>query len=169
MKYFFLSCCAVLFVWVNTSAQQENNVWAFGYGAGLNFSSGSPVAINTGMNSREGSASVSDATGQLLFYTEGYTIWDRNGNPMPNGTGLTPFATTFLPSPTASTVQGSVIVPFPGNDSLYYIFSMTAIETGTAALRLLLQPGQRGMPTAALAMSWRDRKVSLSTRRFRKE
>jgi gliding motility-associated-like protein len=136
MKCFFLSCFVLLICSGKTLAQPENNIWAFGYGAGLDFNSGVPVAINTNMNAREGTASISDASGQLLFYTEGFTVWDRNGNPMPNGTDLTPFATVILPSPTGSTTQGSLIIPLPGNDSLYYIFSMTCLEAGPSALRL---------------------------------
>lgn len=135
MRCFFLSCCALLFCFSKSSAQQ-NNIWAFGYGAGLNFNSGNPVAINTSMNSREGSACVSDASGQLLFYTEGFTVWDKNGNIMSNGTNLTPSVTGALSTPTSSTVQGSLIVPLPGSNNLYYIFSMTCIEAGAAALRL---------------------------------
>lgn len=136
MKCFFLFCFVLITCLDKTAAQQENNTWAFGYGSGLDFNSGGPVAINTNINAREGTASVSDAGGQLLFYTEGFTVWDRNGNPMPNGTNLTPFATAALPSPTASTTQGALIIPFPGNNSLYYIFSLTCLEAGPSAFRL---------------------------------
>lgn len=136
MKHFFLFCFLMLICSGVASAQQENSIWAFGSGSGLDFTSGSPAALSTSMEAREGTASVSSATGQLLFYTEGYTIWDRNGNPMPNGTNLTPFATTLNPSPTASSTQGSVIVPVPGSSSHYYVFSMTCLEMGAAAFRL---------------------------------
>ena len=136
MKHFFLSCLLMLICCSITFAQQENSIWAFGSGSGLDFTSGGPVALSTSIDAREGTASVSSASGQLLFYTEGYTIWDRNGNPMPNGSVLTPFATTLTPSPTASSTQGSLIVPVPGSSSHYYVFSMTCLETGPDAFRL---------------------------------
>jgi gliding motility-associated-like protein len=136
MKRFFLFCFALLLCYSETWAQQENHIWAFGNNAGLNFTNGSPVPFNTSMQSREGTASVANSTGQLLFYTEGSTVWDRNGSPMPNGTDLTPFATALVPAPTGSTTQGTLIVPVPGSHSRYYVFSMTCLELGTAALRL---------------------------------
>jgi gliding motility-associated-like protein len=103
---------------------QEGNVWIFGRNAGLDFNSGVPVPITSAIETIEGSASVCDASGQLLFYTEGSTIWDRNGNPMPNGTELTGLVFPNY-SPTASTTQSSLIVPLPGDPNLYYVFSLT--------------------------------------------
>ena len=32
--------------------------------------------------------SVSDSLGNLLFYSDGQTVWNRNHQTMPNGTGL---------------------------------------------------------------------------------
>jgi hypothetical protein len=88
--------------------------WYFGNGAGLDFSSGTPVAItNSPMTAVEGCASISDTCGNLLFYTDGDTVWDRNNNVMPNGTGL---------MGCWSSTQNSLIIPKPENDSLYYIF-----------------------------------------------
>ncbi|MBN4066090.1 PKD domain-containing protein, partial [Candidatus Amoebophilus asiaticus] len=53
-------------------------------------------------------------TGQLLFYTNGETVWDRTHNAMPNGTGLNgiQFST-----------QAALIVPIPNDTNLYYIFT----------------------------------------------
>lgn len=107
------------------SAQQEGHVWIFGSHAGIDFSSGSPVAVSSSIETIEGSASISDGNGQLLFYTEGSTIWDRNGNVMPNGTNLTGLAGPPGVSPTASTTQSSVIVPIPDSSGKYYVFSLT--------------------------------------------
>ncbi len=88
--------------------------WYFGNGAALDFSSGTPVPItNSAMTAEEGSASISDTCGDLLFYTDGDTVWNRNNQAMPNGTGL---------MGCWSSTQSSLIVPQPGNDSIYYIF-----------------------------------------------
>ena len=61
------------------SAQNEGNIRYFGYGAGLDFNSGSTVALIDGMlNTSEGCATISDNSGDLLFYTDGMTVYNRN-------------------------------------------------------------------------------------------
>lgn len=118
------------------SAGQYENVWAFGYGAGIDFNTANPVSIPTSMSGRgEACASVCNANGQLLFYTEGTKVWDRNHNVMPDGDGLTaPGALGFLQ--TGSSAQGAVIVPQPKHPGRYFIFSMTENEEGVNAGRL---------------------------------
>lgn len=109
----------VFFVLVSTAifAQGEANIWYFGDHAGLDFNSGSPVALTDGqMFTYEGCATISNANGQLLFYTDGITVWDRNHNIMPNGIGL-------LGHPSSS--QATVIVPKPNSNTIYYIFTST--------------------------------------------
>ncbi len=106
-------------------AQKEANIWYFGAGAGLDFNGGAPVPLTNGqLNTTEGCASIADRnTGQLLFYTDGITVWDANHNIMPNGTGLTG---------NPSSTQSGIIVPAPGNPDLYYIFTVPvgAVPTG---------------------------------------
>ncbi|MBU1718950.1 MAG: T9SS type A sorting domain-containing protein [Bacteroidetes bacterium] len=90
--------------------------WYFGGYAGLDFSSGSPVAVNDGQTNIESATlSVSDTSGTLLFYSDGYYIWNRNHQLMPN-------------SPLWSGLYGVgwtdqvVAVPQPGQENIYYIF-----------------------------------------------
>jgi gliding motility-associated-like protein len=110
------------------NAQLEASVWYFGRNAGLDFRGGNPVALTDGaLDTREGCATISDAMGNLLFYTNGYTVWDRNHNIMPNG--------NFLGGHDSST-QSSIIVPNPGNPDLFYIFT-------TPAIFMLGDPGLR--------------------------
>ncbi len=116
---------------------QQENIWAFGQTVGLDFNSGGPVAISTGITGfGEASASVCDDAGQLLFYANGVKIWDRNGNLMPNGDGLLDGDPGLAPLPptavdfTSSTTQGALIVPVPGTRHKYYLFSMTCAEMG---------------------------------------
>lgn len=109
-------------------AQQENK-WAFGMNAGLDFTTGNPVAFQTAMSGfGEGEASVCDANGQLLFYTEGSFIWDRNNNLMPGGSDLTGLTSATTYSVTSSASQGTLIIPMPGNTNRYYVFSLTSME-----------------------------------------
>src|SRR5690554_1130190 len=87
-------------------AQLEGANWYFGTYAGLDFTSGTPTSLFDGaLTTGEGCSSVSDNAGNLLFYTDGQLVYDRNHNLMPNGTGL-------LGHP--SSAMSSVICPKPG-------------------------------------------------------
>lgn len=99
----------------NLSAQNEFNNWFFGVGNGLNFSTPIPTQIlGSPINQTEGVASISDASGNLLFYTTGVVIYDRFNNLMLNGTGL-------LGDP--SSTQSSIIIKKPLSTSIYYVFT----------------------------------------------
>ncbi|MFN5370403.1 MAG: hypothetical protein ACK5B6_02975, partial [Bacteroidia bacterium] len=94
------------------------NNWYFGSNAGVTFASGAPVALTNGaLLTTEGSASISDVNGNLLFYTDGVTVWNRNHVAMTNGTGLHGHA---------SSTQSAIIVQKPGSTNLYYIFTADA-------------------------------------------
>jgi gliding motility-associated-like protein len=101
-------------------SQKQGNIWHFGNGNGIDFNSGEPVVILGGQTgtdavlNQEGCSSISDSAGHLLFYTGGKTIWNRNHQPMPNGSGLM--------GGTSST-QSSIIIPLPGSNSIYYVFT----------------------------------------------
>ncbi|MBL7787100.1 MAG: gliding motility-associated C-terminal domain-containing protein [Chitinophagales bacterium] len=93
----------------------ETNFWYFGINAGLDFSSGSPVPVTDGqLNVYEGTATMSDANGNLLFYTDGVQVYNRNHQLMPNGIGLTG---------NESTTQSALIIKQPDNDNIYFIFT----------------------------------------------
>lgn len=128
----FLFLCSA--IWCRA---QYQNVWVFGQNAGVDFNGPTPVAIQTNISGfGEANASVCDAAGRLLFYTEGYYVWDRNGNLMPNGNYLTPQSSTNSITPTTSTTQGVLIVPIPGSPYQYLVFSLTAAELGPNAGKL---------------------------------
>ncbi len=120
-KYSLLIVIAVLCSTIAGYAQYEN-VWVFGGNAGMDFNSGSPVGIYTSINSKEASASVCNRQGQLLFYTDGDNIWNRNHKKMPRGSDIVP-----SPYITWSTAQGALIVPAPGPPNKYYVFSLTEL------------------------------------------
>lgn len=109
-----------------TYAQRQNNWWYFS-NAAVDFNSGVPVSVSgSAMSTSEGSASVADRlTGNLLFYTNGIQIWNRNNQVMPNGSGLRG-GTALLTSST----NAALIVPRPGNANQYYVF--TADEQGNS-------------------------------------
>ncbi len=154
-KNYFFPLILVIFTFPVSLQAQYENVWVFGTktpgkkGAGLDFNSGSPVPIRSEMISREGNASVCNPKGQLLFYTEGDTVWSSNGTKMPNGIGLTglpssvllPNGTNFATPPTSSTAQGALIVPMPNDEDKYYVFSLSNfVEYKTAKTFAPLTP-----------------------------
>ncbi len=97
-------------------AQREAAMWYFGDHAGLDFNSGSPVAVTNGqLNTAEGCTSISDKNGNLLFYTDGSVVFDKTHQIMPNGSGLLGHK---------SSTQSAIIVPKPNNPSIYYIFTV---------------------------------------------
>ncbi|MBS1584641.1 MAG: gliding motility-associated C-terminal domain-containing protein [Bacteroidetes bacterium] len=113
-------------------AQKQNNVWAFGIGCGFDFSSGSPVLLQTKMGTSEGCAAVSDSQGHLLFYSDGNRVYDRNNDTMPHGKGLLGntggWATNY-----GSSTQGVTIVPIIDDPYRYYVFTTDCIESLTPA------------------------------------
>lgn len=112
--------CITLMLWlcpdIHVHAQTKRIWhWYFGNRAGVDFSSGVPVADTSGqLVSVEGCASISDTAGNLLFYTNGETVWNRNHAVMQNGSGLSGFV---------SSIQSSLAVPRPGSPSEYYLFT----------------------------------------------
>jgi gliding motility-associated-like protein len=101
---------------INSFSQKQNNIWYFGANAGLDFSSGSPQALtNSAMYQVEGTASMSDTLGNLLFYTDGITVWNKNHVQMSNGNGLLG---------NSSSTQSALIVPQPLHCGIYYLFTV---------------------------------------------
>ena len=96
-------------------SQNENKKWYFGIWAGLDFMNSPPTPLTGSLNTSEGCASIANAAGGLLFYTDGITIWNQTHAVMANGTGMLGHS---------STTQSSIIVKQPGSPNLYYVFSL---------------------------------------------
>ncbi|HXP51471.1 MAG TPA: T9SS type A sorting domain-containing protein [Bacteroidia bacterium] len=95
--------------------------WYFGDKAGLDFSSGTAIKDTTGqMNVWLGCISISDTNGKLLFYSDGHKVWNRNHIVMPHGMNLYKYG--------GIEASQLLVAPMPGNDSLYYLFSIDYIQ-----------------------------------------
>ena len=93
--------------------QQVANFWYFGDNAGINFTPQPPVAVTDGQTrAPAGVAGISDRNGQNLFYTDGYTVYDRQHIVVDNSIG----------GDNAST-QSSLVIPFPDDETMFYIFT----------------------------------------------
>ena len=113
----------------NSFVPNETHIWHFGSFAGIDFNCSPPLPINGGLTSIhntsawEASSAISDANGNLLFYTDGVVIFNKKHNITPNGSGLTGHG---------SSAQ-CMIVPQPESDSLYYVFTNDIYGAGNMA------------------------------------
>jgi hypothetical protein len=97
-----------------------NENWVFGKHARLNFST--PILTawdDTLIDTSEGCACISDASGTLLLYTDGQTVRDGAGNVRASGLEGNP-----------SSTQSAIIVPDPGNTARYYVFTADGTTGG---------------------------------------
>ncbi len=113
-----------------TFGQSTNKMWAFGWGAGLDFNTTPPSPFLSAVASLEGVASVSDASGKLLMYTYGDTVYNSLHKPMPNGGGILGTATM------GSCTQGSLIIPKDNRNKQFYVFSLEGLSDGLYTGRL---------------------------------
>ena len=113
--------------------QNEASYWYFGQNAGLRFdaTTGTVTGITDGqINTLEGCTSISDENGNLQFYTDGQTVWNRNHQIMANGDY---FGGTGLLGDPSSTSSG-LIVPKPEDPTQYYIFTVDEPHHENAAV-----------------------------------
>ena len=99
-------------------AQYEAANWYFGEKAGIQFdvNTNAVSALSNGkLNTKEGASSISDEFGNLLFYTDGTTVYNRNHEVMENGTNL-------YGNP--SSTQSAIVVPKPKSDTEFYVFTV---------------------------------------------
>ena len=116
--YFLLSINFCVF------SQEEASNWYFGENAGIQFANdGSITVLNDGqLNTIEGCSSISDSNGNLLFYTDGITVYNRQHTILNNGFGL-------LGDPSSS--QSAIVVPKPNDPDIYYIFTVGSNQSQT--------------------------------------
>ncbi len=124
-----LVCLAILTISSTTHAQKQGNYWYFGNFAGLNFNTNPPTPLDNGMlNTQEGCATISDENGNLLFYTDGIKVFNKNHAIMSNGNNLTG-------DPSSS--QSGIIVPDPGNANRFYVFTVSAYSNSNLSYSIV--------------------------------
>jgi gliding motility-associated-like protein len=121
MRKFHYILIFTTFLSVPLLAQRETVNWYFGDKAGLNFNQGFPMVLTNGrLSTTEGCSTVSDANGDLLFYTDGSTVWNKNHSVMSNGVNL---------KGDLSSSQSALIVPNISNSDIYYIFTADVAQS----------------------------------------
>ena len=102
------------------AGRNETFNWYFGENAAITFNTpdGEPLAIQgSNLVTLEGTSSISDTNGHLLFYTDGVKVWNRLHqlmNPQQNLMGH------------YSSTQSAMIVRCPKSYNKYYIFTTDA-------------------------------------------
>lgn len=90
---------------------KTGNLWYFGDKGGLDFSTSPPTPIGNGQSSSDNnSATLCDAKGNLLLYTDGKQVFNRFHQPMPNGNIMN-----------GQLVFDAMIIPHPGQAGQYYV------------------------------------------------
>lgn len=111
-KNFFL--LFILTFFHPTWAQNETNYWYFGNNAGMNFSNGEfEVLFDGAMQTVAGCTTASDRDGNLLFYSNGQKVWNKNHQVMENGDGL---------SGEEGGIQNSIVIPKLNDPNTFYLF-----------------------------------------------
>lgn len=118
---------SIFFIAVQSFAQHYDN-WYFGRKAALNFKVNGTTPVpkaltNSALISDEATGSISDDSGNLLFYTNGTTVYNKLHQVMLNGDNL----------PGHISSSQLCIVPWPGNDKLFFIFTTGSIESNFAS------------------------------------
>ncbi len=97
-------------------AQRTANNWYMDDYVGIEFNSGYPIpTINGQVVFGSSSACISDTSGNLLFYSDGETVWNRNHQVMLNGAGL---------NGSKGAAQPALILKMPGSQTKYYLFTV---------------------------------------------
>ncbi|WP_165836443.1 T9SS type B sorting domain-containing protein [Taibaiella soli] len=129
--YRFVYICAVLLLLLCSTAfaQYENNNWAFGNKWGLSFATQPASFLPSQVYAPFRSATVSDANGNLLFYTNGTVVWDQTNNIMPHGDSIIHTNSAIFPDG-----GEAFIVPDPGNAAQYYVFTGPLLSSYSGSL-----------------------------------
>jgi gliding motility-associated-like protein len=127
MKKFYLYLVFLLLIGSPVFSQVEANNWVFGWPAsGIKFNPAPLTSFSSvgTFYSFRAAASISDARGKLLFYTNGQDIWGKNNNVILNG----------HISGNQNSNQGALIIPLPCDTNQYYFFYIT-YQTSVYELR----------------------------------
>lgn len=110
-----------------TGSAQEPERWIFGKNGGLNFIDNQTTPATYEVeNCYSATSSKCDANGNLLFYCDGRTIKDKDGNIMPGSENP-----VWPASPHVSMTIPSTIIPLANDTNRYYVFMFTPSDGNT--------------------------------------
>lgn len=121
-----LKLICLMFIVINSNpklfSQKETYNWVFGDSAAISFSADvqNPKALKGAViHQYEGTAAISDKNGNLLFYSDGVTVWNKNHEQISYGGAL---------KGNNSSARSAIIIPKPHSNRYYYCFTIDAFE-----------------------------------------
>ncbi|MCD4773896.1 MAG: hypothetical protein K8R41_10995, partial [Bacteroidales bacterium] len=115
--YFLLFFCTLSHFQSYSQPNKRTNFWFFGDRLALDFNSGVPIENTSCMIDSTGwgaTSTMSDTNGNLLLYSYGDSVWNRNNELMDYSYSNIEFI---------QGAQSAICMPAPGSDSLFYIFT----------------------------------------------
>lgn len=107
------------------------NVWYFG-DAGVDFnplfktpSTPAVPITDSQMDAPEGTATISDRNGNVILYTDGRQVWNKANTLVATDIGGDP-----------SSTQSAIVMPVPGDETLYYIFTTQATDNAAGTYQM---------------------------------
>lgn len=132
----------LIFIYCYSFGQRETENWYFGEKAGINFIDRKPNILNDGeLTTPKGSATISDKNGNLLFYTDGVFVFNKNHIGMEDG---------LLIASDKEVLQSSIIIPKPNEPSIYYLFTIK----NTNDVPILGEPIEPGLYYSIIDLSY---------------
>lgn len=126
MKKIYLPLICFVLIAASAFSQKEANHWKFGFGSALDFNT-DPVSVppsNFSFFAQNSSVSISDTNGNLLFFSDGSSIFNKNNTVMPNG---------FI-NANSNATHPIFAIPKPGAPDSYFFISNSNSNFGLNAL-----------------------------------
>lgn len=158
-KIILLTLCMAVSLFV--VAQKETYNWVFGYNSGLTWNTTRsvsltgllstasdvtlddlPASLATSISTLEGCFSLSDSDGNLLFYSDGMTVYNKNNVAMTNGTSMTG---------NSSSAQSGIIIPYPGSTNKYIAVTVGMTRANNLSYSVIDMSAQGGLGEVVLA------------------
>ncbi len=107
---------------------QSNNYWVIGRNCGIDFNTNPPTVDSSTTNPyflNQCNAMINDKNGHLLFYANGYRIFDKTYHIMPHGNNFdsSKYMNQYIAGGGYTPlVNGGIILPFVKDSNMFYFF-----------------------------------------------
>ncbi|MBK6640357.1 MAG: hypothetical protein IPG39_03560 [Bacteroidetes bacterium] len=123
----------LLVAYISCISQNRTNTWILSYqwlvnDSGIDFNAGiaDTFSVWKDLEFFVTNASICDTNGQLLFYTNGVYIANKENDTLYNCQNFNPgYATEYYGYVGLAISQGAIILPYPESDNLYYLIYVT--------------------------------------------
>ncbi|MCK5729605.1 MAG: hypothetical protein KAH68_00935, partial [Draconibacterium sp.] len=124
MKHFGLLFLLLLFfIPSKIIAQKEASIWSLGNGEQLNFQSGN-FEFSSFTHNNKVNATICDKEGNLVLYTDGYTVWNASNEVLINGDQIMESNHNITPG------SSPVFIPYPDKQGFYILIYETVPSPG---------------------------------------